>query len=157
MKSPKPNSARGALNTLIHSLTAGEWTQALEAAKKQSAGACDGENRRDSAHPRHQAVCRCLLRVDRGEAAPGLYVVRSRDISDVGMRLIHGGPIEPETVCCVIIQTEGGQSLAAGGVVAWCQPIASTEPGAYELGVRFYQPIDAGRFAQMPLPDEDAA
>ena len=163
MTTPKPQKNTGALNTLRQTLGADEWQQALETAKAQRASGTQGVSgvsdldRRDTQQPRHQAVRRCLLRVDRGESAPGIYVVRSSDISSGGLRLIHGGAIPKDTVCCVIIETEQGRSLAAGGVVVWCNPIDDTDPPAYELGIRFYQPIDAGGFGDNPGDAEEAA
>ena len=157
MTPPKPSKNTGALNTLRQTLGADEWQQALETAKAQRSSCAPDMDRRDTQQTRHQAVRRCLLRVDRGEAAPGIYVVRSSDISSGGLRLIHGGPIDPDTICCVIIESEQGQSIAAGGVVAWCNPIGDTDPPAYELGVRFYTPIDADIFAEQSDTSEDAA
>ncbi|MEZ6190829.1 MAG: PilZ domain-containing protein [Phycisphaerales bacterium] len=157
MNPKKSSKNTGALNTLRQSLSVEEWQQALASAKAQRASAAPELDRRDRQQKRHQAVRRCLLRVDRGEAAPGIYVVRSSDISSGGLRLIHGGAIDPDTICCVIIETEQGQSIAAGGVVAWCNPIDDTDPPAYELGVRFYTPIDADIFADQSDPAEEAA
>ncbi len=160
MNQPNQSPKSGALNTLRQTLTPDEWRQALENAKAQRASGAPGApdlDRRDPAQPRHQAVRRCLLRVDRGETAPGIYVVRSSDISSGGLRLIHGGAIKKDTVCCVIIETEQGRSLAAGGTVAWCKPINDTDPPAYELGIRFYAPIDAGLFAGQSDTAETAA
>lgn len=157
MNQPNPSRHTGALNTLRQTLSVDEWQQALQNAKAQRASGAPGLDRRDTQQTRHQAVRRCLLRVDRGESVPGIYVARSSDISSGGLRLIHGGAIDQDTVCCVIIETEQGQSLAAGGVVAWCNPIDDTDPPAYELGIRFYQPIDASGFAENPGDAEEAA
>lgn len=163
MTPQKPAKNTGALNTLRQSLSVEEWQKALASAKAKhtpGAPAASGApelDRRDTKQTRHQVVRRCLLRIDRGEAAPGIYVVRSSDISSGGLRLIHGGAIDPDTICCVIIETEQGQSIAAGGVVAWCKPIDDTDPPAYELGVRFYAPIDADIFAEQSDPAEEAA
>lgn len=159
MNQPKPNKTTGALNTLHHCLTVEEWQRALDVAKAQRASGTPDIDRRNPAQKRHRAVRRCLLRVDRGQAAPGIYVVRSCDISSGGMRLIHGGHVRKGTICCVIIETDRGQSIAAGGVVAWCRPIDDTDPPAYELGVRFYAPVDADGFAEDPssVSAEDAA
>jgi hypothetical protein len=158
MPQPTPKNPSGALNTLNQSLSVEEWQQALAVAKERAGQRRVDEDRRDLNRPRHEAVRRCLLRVDRGEsAAPGLYVVRSRDISDGGMRLVHGGRIRPGSICCVIIETESGDHLAAGGEVSWCNPIDGAAAAAYELGIRFYAPIDASRFAPRTEPNEDAA
>lgn len=157
MNQPNQNPKTGALNTLRQTLTPDEWQRALENAKTQRASGAPGYDRRDPVQTRHKAVRRCLLRVDRGDAAPGIYVVRSSDISSGGLRLIHGGPIDRDTVCCVIIETEQGQSLAAGGAVSWCKPIDGTDPQAYELGIRFYAPIDADIFAEPSDSAEEAA
>lgn len=152
----KPN-ATGALNTLRHSLSAEKWHNALQSAKEQQAQAACAQDQRTTDQPRHQAVRRCLLRIDRGQSAPGIYIVRSSDISDGGARIIHGGPIKPDTVCCVIIETTTGQTLAAGGTIAWCNPVKNTDPSAYELGIRFYKPIDASPFADHDENAEEAA
>ena len=157
MTPPKRKHSTGALNTLHQSLTAEDWHKALAAAKAQRVNGKPDQDRRNAKQPRHQAVCRCLLRVDRGETAPGIYVVRSSDISDGGIRLVHGGPIKPDSVCCVIIETDQGLSTAIGGVIAWCNPIDDTMPPAFELGVRFYEPIDANGFAGQDQRNIDAA
>jgi PilZ domain len=157
MTKPQRKRGSGALNTLNQCLGTDEWQEALSAAKTQRAAGKPDTDRRDPDSPRHHAVRRCLLRVDRGESAPGIYIVRSRDISDGGLRLVHGGPVKPGSVCCVIIETAKGQSIAAGGVVTWCNPIDDTTHPAFELGVRFYEPIDSSGFAEQTQPNEDAA
>lgn len=159
MPKPKPvkPTRTGALNTLRHCLSADEWRAALETAKAQRGDAVPGHDQRDPEQPRYPTVKRCLLRVDRGESAPGIYLVRSCDISAGGIRVIHGGPIGEQTVCAVIIESDAGQCLVAGGVVAWCNPIKNTDPPAYELGIRFYEPIDARPFAGQDEDAEDAA
>lgn len=159
MPKPKPvkPTRTGALNTLRHCLSADEWRAALETAKAQRSDAVPGHDQRDPEQPRYQTVKRCLLRIDRGESAPGIYLVRSSDISSGGIRVIHGGPIGEQTVCAVIIESDAGQSLVVGGTVAWCNPIKNTDPPAYELGIRFYEPIDARPFAGQDEDAEDAA
>lgn len=156
MTQPKPKSG-GALNTLHHSLTQEEWRNALEAAKAQRTDGKPETERRDPRQPRYQTIRRCLLRVDRGASPPGLYVVRSLDVSSGGIKLVHGGPLRVDSVCCVIIETTTGQSLAAGGAIAWCKPIKQTTPPAYEMGIRFYEPIDASQFTGSSGRNEDAA
>lgn len=153
----KSKQSTGALNTLHQSLTVEDWQMALEAVKARHKNGKPKKDRRDPKQTRHQTIRRCLLRVDRGETAPGIYMVRSRDISDGGMRLVHGGPVKPDSICCVIIETDQGLSTAIGGVAAWCNPIADTTPPAFELGIRFYEPIDAGGFAGQDNPSVDAA
>ncbi len=157
MTKPTKPSATGALNTLRHSLSADEWREALQSAKDQHGQATAPSDQRATDQTRHPAVRRCLLRIDRGDAAPGIYIVRSRNISDGGIRIIHGGPIKAETVCCVIIESTAGQSLAAGGCIAWCNPVKNTDPPAYELGIRFYGLIDASPFADRDQNAEEAA
>jgi len=160
MTKPKKQSATGALNTLMNSLSTDEWSSALQTAKTQHDPHADqyGQDQRDANQKRHPSVRRCLLRIDRGEdTTPGIYLVRSRDISDGGIRILHGGPIDTDTICCVIIESTAGQSTAVGGTVAWCNPVKSTETPAYELGIRFYEPIDASPFADHIEEAEDAA
>ncbi len=153
MTKPIRKHSTGALNTLQQTLTAEDWHKALEAANIQRANGKPEEDRRDPKRQRHQTIRRCLLRVDRGNTAPGIYVVRSRDISDGGISLIHGGPAKPESACCVIIETKEGLNLAIGGIVAWCNPINDTMPPAFELGIRFH----ASGFAEQDQKIEDAA
>ncbi len=157
MTKPKKPAGTGALNTLRHSLSADEWQDALQSAKAQHNPAASRQEQRTTDQTRHQAIQRCLLRVDRGDTSPGIYIVRSRDISDGGIRIIHGGPLKPDTLCCVIIETNSGQTLAAGGTIAWCNPVKGTDIPAYELGIRFYEPIDATPFAKLDEQAEEAA
>jgi PilZ domain len=157
MPTPPKKSATGALNTLRHSLSEGEWRDALHSAKTQQAQTHADNDQRAPEQTRHTAVRRCLLRVDRGDAAPGIYIVRSRDISSGGIRIIHGGTLKPDTVCCVIIESITGQSLVAGGTIAWSNPVKGTDTPAYELGIRFYQPIDAAPFAEQNDHTPDAS
>ncbi len=162
MTKPQKKAATGALNTLRHSLSIEEWSQALQTVKTQHGQANSGHNTNDehdqraTGQPRHPAVRRCLLRVDRGESAPGIYIVRSRDISDGGIRIIHGGTLKPDTICCVIIESTTGQSIAVGGTIAWCNPVKGMDTPAYELGIRFYETIDASPFAEQPDSAQDA-
>ena len=163
MTKPSKPHATGALNTLRHSLSTDEWRNALQNAKTQrnqthpSNDTAAEQDQRAPGQPRHLAVRRCLLRIDRGDAAPGIYIVRSRDISAGGIRIIHGGTLKPDTICCVIIESTTGQSTAAGGTIAWCNPVKGTDTPAYELGIRFYEPIDASPFAEQSDSAEDAA
>lgn len=155
----KQNGQRstGALNTLRQTLSEDEWREALSVVKARRNGTARVEDRRDEDQPRHEVVRRCLLRVDRGDRAPGLYVCRTKDISGGGACLLHGGLIEPGSICCVIFETDAGPSLAVGGEIAWYDPIKGTSPTAYEVGIRFYQPIDAERFVGNGSADEWAA
>jgi PilZ domain len=157
MPKPAKPTGTGALNTLNHCLSAEQWRAALAAATSQRSRAEPQHDQRAQGQPRHHAIRRCLLRVDRGGSAPGIYLVRSRDISHGGLCVIHGGPLKPDTLCCVIIESNAGQSLAAGGSVAWCNPVKGTDPPAYELGIRFYEPIDASPFAGLDQDTHDAA
>jgi hypothetical protein len=157
MTKPKPISATGALNTLRHSLSNDEWHDALNAAQSQRSQTPATHDQRAADQPRHPAIQRCLLRVDRGDSAPGIYIVRSRDISTNGIRILHGGPLKPETACCVIIESNDGRSIATTCVVAWCNPVTGTDSPAYELGMRFNEPIDASPFAQQDDGTQDVA
>jgi len=156
MTRPQRPKATGALNTLRHTLSEAQWESALQAAKSQWGSDPSKQDQRDPDQPRHRAIRRCLLRIDRGEASPGLYLVRSSDISAGGIRIIHGGPAKPQTVCAVIIESTQDQSTLAGGLIAWCTPVKGTDPPAYEIGIRFHQLIDTAPF--VPQQDEtDAA
>jgi len=157
MTRPEKPNATGALNTLRHTLSEEQWVAALQVAKSQKGDDAPGQNQRDPDQPRHPAVRRCLLRVDRGDAAPGIYIVRSSDISTGGIRILHGGPVKPDTVCAVIIESTEDRSTIAGGVVAWCNPINDTDPPAYEIGVRFHQPIDTSLYVERTDDEEEAA
>ncbi len=160
MTQPNEPATNEAENTLRHSLSAEEWSRALETARAQRGQHPEhyDQDQRANNQPRHQAVRRCLLRIDRGEdASPDIYLVRSRDISDGGVRLLHGVAIEPDTICCIIIESTTGQSTAVGGTIAWCNPVKGSDTPAYELGIRFYEPIDASCFAEYTDEAEDAA
>ncbi len=156
MTKPNKPSPTGALNTLNQTLSEDEWRAALNSAKSQRKNKKPRQDQRDPDQPRYPAIKRCLLRVDRGDSAPGIYLVRSTDISAGGIRIIHGGLIKPETICAVIIESDTGKNLPAGGVVAWCQPINETDPPAYDLGIRFYQPIDIADLIE-PTTSTDSA
>lgn len=41
--------------------------------------------------------------------------------------------------------------------MAWCKPIDKTTPPAYQMGIRFYEPIDADHFAESASASEEAA
>jgi len=146
MAPTNPPKSTGALNTLRHSLSEPQWQAALDIAKSQKASDPPQQDQRDPDQTRHRAVRRCLLRVPRDDAAPGIYLVRSSDISAGGIRIIHGGPIKPKTVCAVIIESTEDRSTAAGGVVAWCNPVKDTDPPAYEIGISFYESIDTAPY-----------
>ena len=147
----------GALNTLRHTLSEDQWEDALEHAKaKRKPNAVHAEQR-DPNQLRHETVKRCLLRVAKDDGPPGIYLVRSVDISSGGIRVIHGGNIPPESICAVIIESVDDRSIAAGGVTAWCNPIKDTDPPAFELGIRFHEPIDISPFTDSTGAEEDAA
>ncbi len=152
---PKPT---GALNTFTHSLSEDEWRGALARVKAQRKTAVEPDkDRRSATSTRRDAVRRCLLRVDRGQNPAGIYVVRTVDISETGARVLHGGPIEPDTACCLIIETNGRGSVASGGVVAWCKPVEGLDLPAYEIGLRFNTTIDADLIIEDPPTSEEAA
>jgi hypothetical protein len=141
-----PAKSSGALNTLRHCLSEQQWRDALRTAKSQKPTDTFEQDQRDPGQPRQVAVRRCLLRVAREGRAPGIYLVRSSDICVQGVRVIHGGPIKPRTLCAVIIESTADYSLVAGGEVAWCNGIKDTDPPAYEIGIRLHQPIDTAAF-----------
>jgi len=157
MAQTDPPKSTGALNTLRHSLSEPQWQAALEVTKSQKVEDPPDKDQRDPEQTRHRAVRRCLLRVPRDQAPPGIYLVRSSDISAGGIRIIHGGPVKPQTVCAVIIESTEGRSTAAGGVVAWCNPVKDTDPPAYEIGIDFYESIDTAPFVQRDDESEEAA
>lgn len=96
-------------------------------------------------HERHEYACRCLLRLS---DAAGTYVVRSRDISAGGIRFVHGHRLRPSTRSTIVLQPEAGLGKIISAVVAWCNPIEFYDEDieAYEVGVKFDQPIDVRAF-----------
>ena len=90
---------------------------------------------------RHALACRCLLRL--GDAA-GTFVVRASDLSDGGLRFIHGHPLRSGTRCTIVLQPDGAMGRILSAVVAWCSELEYFDEDieGYEVGVKFDQPAD---------------
>jgi len=96
-------------------------------------------------HVRQSYTCRCLLRL---ADAAGTYAVRSRDLSEGGLRFVHGHPLRPGMRCTVVLQPEQGLGRILSAVVAWCNEIEFYDEDleAYEIGVKFDDPLDTRSF-----------
>jgi hypothetical protein len=142
---------RDGLDTLAHWLSEPQWRAAVDRIK-QRARAYDGHDRRNRRQPRIDIISRCLIRLENPGRSPGIYIVRSRNISERGLCVIHATGINPWKRVTVAIETPSGNGVIVNGAVAWCQRIPGPEPSAYEVGIEFDTPIDVTRF-----PDAGAA
>ena len=96
-------------------------------------------------HERRGFATRCLLRLS---DSAGTFVVRSQDLSAGGLRFVHGHRLRPSTRCTIALQPEFGPGKIIAAVVAWSNPIEFLDEDieAYEIGVKFDQPIDTRAF-----------
>ncbi len=140
------------LDTLRLWISDQQWITILEHIEQTSMD-YEGLERRESGSDRHNRSFRCLLRLEASGDKPGIYLVRTRNISDGGIGFLHGLPIPTHTRCTVAMQADNGQGMIVSGRVAWCRQISledDTQPPAYEIGIQFDRVIDAAPFLDGP-------
>lgn len=127
-----------------------QWMSILERIERQSRGTTPGEGpadagseRRDPSDPRRPIGARCLVRVGSQGREAGTYMVRTRNISAGGLGFVHHHDLRPGTRCTVALQADNGRGMIISGRIAWCREVLQLEleDAAYEIGVRFDQPI----------------
>lgn len=122
-----------------------EWQQAVEQIRKRAMD-FNGPERRDQDTRRHQAITRCLLRVERRGQVLGILLVRSRNLSRHGMCVVHGGRLPRRAQATIVIEADDGTGVITSGQVAWCKAVKGVRPVVHEIGLEFDEPIDVDRF-----------
>ncbi|MEM9882731.1 MAG: PilZ domain-containing protein [Planctomycetota bacterium] len=100
-------------------------------------------DRRDLDHRRFFHVRRAALRVLHRSAPPTSHLVRTRNLSEGGVGLIHNAFLYPGTACHVALQTRHDESVALRGNVSWCRHVSGR---GHEVGVRFDRVIEIDEF-----------
>lgn len=140
-KTPKPED----VETFRDWLSQEQWQDAVREIQKRSLD-LNGRERRDPHAPRHQAITRCLLRVERRGSVLGMLLVRSRNISSTGMCVVHGGRVPRRAKATIVIEAGEKTGLITTGRIVWCKPIKGARPLAHEIGIEFDAPIDVSAF-----------
>lgn len=102
------------------------------------------------AEPRVARRVQCLLRTQpKSEAdTPHTFRVGTRNLSSMGVSLLHGVAIDEGDALVLAIEADEGFGAIVPGKVMWCRRIGMVGyDGAvvYELGVRFDRAVDLTR------------
>jgi len=84
-----------------------------------------------------------ILRAPEGDIVR--FLACSRDISEGGMSLLHGGFVHAGSPCVVRVPTLGGPHRDLPGSIVRC---ALVEGRIHELGVQFQNPVDTSEFIE---------
>lgn len=146
---PRPESLRETDEMLRTYLTEADWLETLERIMDQTPETTVSHDRREGGE-RHERWVNCLLRIERDGQEPAIFVVRTRNISNGGIAILHGGLIQVGTPCVVALEAKSGQGLIQRAKVVWSRPIDRDDPThtAYEMGLQFDSQIDSALFLE---------
>lgn len=151
-KTPDPSG----VETLRDWLSEQQWQAAVKQIEKRTID-LNGPERRDRRAPRHQAIARCLLRVERRGSVLGMLLVRSRNLSSTGMCVVHGGRIPRRARATVVLEADDKTGLITTGTIVWCKAVRGVRPLAHEIGIQFDAPVDVSAFIDGANTDESHA
>jgi hypothetical protein len=144
---PANRSLDAAEQTLSTYLTEEHWRAAIARINQTPTALLTTDRRVDL--DRIEQHLSCLLRIDQGDEEATIFLVRTRNISDGGLSVLHGGPIDPNTPCVVALEAAAGRGLIQRAKVVWSRKIEGNPAGlpeAWEMGLQFDRPINATQF-----------
>ena len=100
-----------------------------------------------------RAAPRVALIIESEQLGKRTHAVIPRNISRMGMSLLHGKFVYDGTPCVAGLKALDGQLVPVRGKVAWCRLITGR---IHEIGIRFEEPIDLDDFVpsgEDPEPD----
>lgn len=95
-----------------------------------------GQNRRRESRQRCEHIAR--LYVDLSGAGQRRFLIRTRDLSEMGVGFVHAQRIEPGTKCTIVFMTRDHLLLQRQAVVASCRRYDRV----FIVGMRFHKPVD---------------
>jgi hypothetical protein len=128
---------------------AAEILEAIEA-KTKDAG---GKERRKWPRVPYRATPRVAVIIESEELGKRTYALIPRNISRMGISLLHGKFVYDGTPCVTGLKALDGQLVPVRGKVAWCRLITGR---IHEIGIQFEEPIDLDDFVpsdEEPEPD----
>ena len=108
-----------------------------------------GKERRRWPRLAYRGVPRVGVLLENEQKGRRMYALAPRNLSRMGMSLLHGKFVYGGTRCIIGLKTRSGQVLPVPGKVVWCRLITGR---VHELGVELEEPIEV-----RDLVDEKAA
>lgn len=121
-----------------------------EIMRKLDGAVSDAERDRRQSTRYQYNVKGCVIHLQpQGGGPPTSYLVPTRDISNTGMGFLHGSFIYPGSKCVVQLITMHGTWQNVPAEVVRCVYIVN---GVHDIGVRFFEAIDASEFCAEAAP-----
>jgi hypothetical protein len=124
---------------------AADILRAIDAKTKDAVG----KERRASPRVPYRATPRVAVIIESEELGKRTFALIPRNISRLGMSLLHGKFVYDGTPCVAGLKALDGQLVPVRGKVMWCRLIAGR---IHEIGIQFEEPIDLEEFVP---PDEE--
>ncbi|MHC4825355.1 MAG: PilZ domain-containing protein [Planctomycetota bacterium] len=118
---------------------AAEILEAIDAKTKDSVA----RERRKWPRVPYRAAPRVAVIIESERVGKRTYALIPRNISRVGMSLLHGKFVYDGTPCVAGLKALDGQLVPVRGKVTWCRLITGR---IHEIGVQFEEPIDLDDF-----------
>ncbi len=103
------------------------------------------EERRRSPRAPYKDVSRLCVLLENEQKGKRTYALIPRNLSRLGISLLHGKFVYGGTNCVVGLQAADGQVVPVRGKVIWCRLVTGR---VHELGVQFEDPIDVEDFVE---------
>ena len=122
-------------------IDAKDATEILQQMEQETRPA-EGKERR-VARVRYQDIPRLAVRLEDEQTGRQLHAMIPRNISRMGMSLLHGQFVYNGTTCVVSLKTLGGELASVRGKVVRCQLVTGR---VHELSIHFDEPIELADF-----------
>jgi hypothetical protein len=146
----KPGSSTNVQDILrLKPQEAAEILRTIESSTKDSVG----RERRKWPRVPYRAAPRVAVIIESEQLGKRTYALIPRNISRMGMSLLHGKFVYDGTPCVAGLKALDGQLVPVRGKVTWCRLIAGR---IHEMGLQFEEPIDLDDFVpagEEPEPD----
>lgn len=106
-------------------------------------GAAPAKAKRKGDRLSYRSTARMVLLDPAGRKEEHCFVVHTRNLSELGVGLLHGGFIHPGTVCRMGMTTLDGAEQEITGKIAWCGYVSGR---IHQIGVKFDDPVDPSQF-----------
>lgn len=130
-----------AIDTL--KISAGEYAKLTDSLQAEADRFNGSNGRGDVRFP--YAPTNLTMRVLHPGGTYNNFVVRSRNLSNGGIGVFHGGFLHEGTQVEVNLQTDDGETMATVGHVSHCRLVGGR---VHELGIRFDRKIDVSNFLE---------
>jgi hypothetical protein len=130
--------------------------EAAEILRSIDAGTRDAVGRERRKWPRvpYRATPRVAVIIENEQQGKRTYALIPRNISRMGLSLLHGKFVYDGTPCVAGLKALDGQLVPVRGKVMWCRLITGR---IHEIGIRFEEPIELEDFVpgdEEPEPED---